>query len=401
MHKDTIIIEAGRPRSDGPVTVNVPVQRASTVLFPSLAAYEAAAGEKYTAPRYGRHGTQTTFALQEAVAELEGGYRSIALPSGVAAISSTLTAVAKPGSHLLVCDNVFGPTRTFCETHLRPIGVDITYFASAAGAEIAELFKDNTVAVYCESPGSLTFEMQDIPAIAVIAHERGALVIHDATWATPYFFRSFERGVDISIHAATKYIVGHSDVMMGIVVCSEQTWKIVRPVVASFGFSTSADDAYLALRGLRTLAVRLERHQSSALKVANFLESHDRVEHVLYPALPSDPGNAIWRRDFTGASGLLGCRIRASESDVRTMIDNLRLFGIGSSWGGYESLATPQNPRRTFATPEANGVLIRIHVGLENPDDLLEDLERGLSSLSAENYTAPAARSVNGSTKGF
>lgn len=381
MHKDTLIIEAGRPRSAGAVPVNVPVQRASTILFPTLRDYEDAGAAKYTALRYGRHGTQTAFALQEAVAELEGGYRAIALPSGVAAISATLIAVARPGTHLLVCDNVFAPTRSFCETHLRPMGVDITYFPPAAGAGIGELFREETVAVYCESPGSQTFEMQDIPAIAEAAHRRGALVIHDGTWATPYFFPSFARGVDISIHAATKYIGGHSDVMMGIVVCSEEAWKTVRPVVAGFGFSVSADDAYLALRGLRTLAVRMERHQASALRVATFLEGHERVARVLYPALSSDPGHRIWKRDFTGASGLMGCRIRAGDDDVRTMIDNLRLFGIGSSWGGYESLATPQKPRRSFPLPEDGGVLVRIHIGLENPDDLLEDLRRGLDSL--------------------
>lgn len=381
MRKDTIIIEAGRPRVSGASPVNTPVQRASTVLFPTLEAYEAAGAEKFTALRYGRHGTQTTFALQDALAELEGGFRSIMLPSGVAAISATLMAIAKPGSHILVCDNVFAPTRKFCENHLRRIGVDITYFPSTAGAEIAELFRNETVAVYCESPGSLTFEMQDIPAIAAVAHQRGALVIHDGTWATPYLFAAFEHGVDISIHAATKYIVGHSDVMMGVVTCSEAAWPMIRPIVAEFGFATSADDAYLALRGLRTLAVRLERHQSSALKVAAFLERHERVARVLYPALPSDPGYEIWKRDFTGASGLMGCRIRAREADVRNMIDNLRLFGIGSSWGGYESLATPQKPHRSFPLPDNGDVLIRLHIGLENPDDLLEDLRRGLDML--------------------
>jgi len=385
VRKDTKLVEAGRSAGPGASPVNPVVQRASTIVFPTLDAYEAAGRNKYSTLRYGRHGTSTVFALQDAMAEIEGGFRAIALPSGVAAISATLMALAGPGSHLLVSDAVYGATRSFCDGHLRQIGVAVTYYDPAIGAGIEALFRPETVAVYCESPGTATFEMQDIPAIAAVAHRRGALVVHDNTWATPYFFPSFERGVDVSIHAATKYIVGHSDAMMGVIVCTEDAWSRIRPVTAELGYAVSADDAYLALRGLRTLAVRLVRHQSTAMAVTRFLTDHPRVTRVLYPALAGDPGHAVWKRDFTGASGLFGLRVDASRQAVRDMADGLRLFGIGSSWGGYESLVTLPQPARSVgnaadaAHPE--GILVRLHVGLEDPADLIEDLARNLDAM--------------------
>lgn len=385
MKKDTALIQLGREHGDSPAPVNPPVMRASTILFPTIEAYEDAGAKKHTGIlRYGRHGTSTAFALQDAMAQFEGGYRSCILPSGLAAIAVALVAFAKPGSHLLVCDTVYGPTRAFCDGYLRSIGVEVTYFPADIGAGIAGLIRPDSCAVYCEAPGSCTFEMQDIPAISKAAHAAGIPLLHDNTWATPYFFDSFSKGVDVSIHAATKYIVGHSDAMLGVVVCSEATWQTVRNVIGTFGYSASADDCYLALRGLRTLGLRLQRHQESALKVATWLEGHELVERVLHPGLRSDPGHAIWKRDFTGASGLFGFVLKTSDRDVATAFANsLRHFGIGSSWGGYESLVTLPQPARTIASAAGSGALVRLHVGLEDPDDLIQDLERGLHLIGS------------------
>lgn len=383
MRKDTSLIHLGRDHGDNPTSVNPPVMRASTILFPTLEAYEEAGARKYTNTlRYGRHGTSTSFALQEAMTKLEGGYGSCVLPSGLAAIASVLTAFAKPGSHLLVCDTVYGPTRAFCDGHLRSIGVEVTYFAAGICDGIAELIRPNSCAIYCEAPGSCTFEMQDIPAISKAARAAGIPVLHDNTWATPYYFDSFAKGVDVSIHAATKYIVGHSDAMLGIVVCNEATWQTVRGVVGAFGYAASADDCYLALRGLRTLGLRLQRHQESALKLASWLEGHEAVARVLHPGLPSNAGHAIWKRDFTGASGLFGVVLKTGDRAAATAFANsLEHFGIGSSWGGYESLVTLPQPTRTIEPVSPGGVLVRLHVGLEDPEDLIEDLDRGLALL--------------------
>ncbi|MEW5422193.1 cystathionine beta-lyase [Amorphus sp. 3PC139-8] len=384
MKTDTKIARLGRPHAkDGPVSVNPPVVRASTVLFPDMETYDAAGKEKYTTLRYGRHGTPTAFALADAVAELEGGYRAIVLPSGLAAISATLLAYARPGTHLLVTDNVYGPTRNLCDSYLRELGVDVEYFPPRIGADIAARVRPETVAIYCESPGSATFELEDIPAIASVAAGHGIPLINDNTWATPLLFPSFERGVDISIHAGTKYIVGHSDAMLGIVVCSEATWGTVRNLVGLLGYSTSSDDCYLALRGLRTMALRLERHQANALKVARWLEQRPEVTAVHYPALESHPDHALWKRDFRGASGLFAFTLASDDhAAVVRFADGLRYFGIGSSWGGFESLVTLPHPKREHDALPEGGSLVRLHVGLEDPDDLIADLEAGLTALS-------------------
>ena len=309
----------------------------------------------------------------------------MALPSGLAAIVAALVPFVKKDAHILMVDSVYGPARNFCEKRLRPLGVDIEYYDPLAGGAIAKLIRPNTTAIYCEAPGSLTFEMQDIPAIAAAAHAKNIPVLADNTWGTPYFFRSFEHGVDVSIHAGTKYIVGHSDALMGLVVTNEKYWLPVRHAVADYGFSVSPDDCYLALRGLRTIGVRMRHQQESALKIARWLKTRPEVLRVLYPALESDPGHALWKRDFQGAASLFAVILKpVPDAAVADMIDELKLFGIGSSWGGFESLCIRANPARvrTATKWSPGGPLIRLHIGLEDADDLIADLERGLARLA-------------------
>jgi cystathionine beta-lyase len=384
MRPDTITAHAGRDprRFDG--AVNTPVFRASTVLFPDLASYQGRDPDDYKVMRYGIYGTPTTFALEEAVAQLEGGHAAVALPSGLAAIVAALSAFAQSGAHMLIVDSVYWPTRNFCDRRLRRLGVEIEYYDPTIGAAIAGLIRPNTSVVFCECPGSLTFEMQDIPAIAAAAHAKGVAVLADTTWGTPYFFRAFEHGVDIAIHAGTKYISGHSDVLMGLIVTNEQYWLTLRRAVADYGYCVSPDDCYLALRGLRTIGVRMRHQQQSALRIARWLQARPEVLRVLYPALEGDPGHAIWKRDFSGAASLFGVILKpASDRAVAALIDSLELFGIGSSWGGFESLAIRADPGkyRSASKWDPGGPLLRLHIGLEDPDDLLADLERGLARL--------------------
>lgn len=384
MKRDTLVTHAGRDpqRFDG--AVNTPVVRASTVLFPDVASYERRSPDDFKMMRYGIYGTPTTFALEEAVAQLEGGHAAVALPSGLAAIVSALAAYAHAGAHMLIADSVYQPTRNFCDQRMRPLGVDIEYYDPLIGAGIAGMIRPETTVVFCEAPGSHTFEMQDIPAIAAAAHAKGVAVLADTTWGTPYFFRAFEHGVDVSIHAGTKYISGHSDVMMGIIVTNEQHWLKVRRAVADYGYCVSPDDCYLALRGLRTIGVRMRAQQQSAIRIARWLQARPEVLRVLYPALEGDPGHAIWKRDFSGAASLFGVVLKpASERAVAALIDALRLFGIGSSWGGFESLAIRAYPEKYRSASKWNpgGPLLRLHVGLEDPDDLLADLEQGFAQM--------------------
>jgi len=384
MKKDTLLARAGRDPAACQGMVNTPVYRTSTVLFPDLASYESREGDDYKKVRYGLYGTPTTFALEDALARMEGGHAAVAVPSGLAAITAALCAYLKSGDHVLVPDSVYTPTRTFCDKRLAPNGVEVQYYDPLVGAGIAPLLKDNTKAVFCESPGSLSFEMQDIPAIAEAAHRRGVAVLADNTWGTPYFFPAFEKGVDVSIHAITKYIAGHSDVVMGSIATNEANWLTVRRAVAQYGFGVSPDDCYLALRGLRTLGVRMRQQMANALRVANWLQAHPRVVRVLYPALESDPGHTIWKRDFTGAASLFSFVMRpASEERVAAFVNALQHFGIGSSWGGFESLAIVARVERyrSVTTWNPGGPAIRLHIGLEDPDDLIADLERGFHAL--------------------
>jgi cystathionine beta-lyase len=382
MRRDTVLGHAGRApeRFDG--AVNVPVIRASTVLFPSVDAHEGA--DKFTGVRYGRYGTTTRFALEEALAEVEGAHRVAAVSSGLAAIAVSLLAFARNGDHILVADSVYGPTRHFCDKRLVANGVQVEYYDPHVGGEIAKLFRPNTRLVFCESPGSLTFEMQDVPAIGRAAHEKGIVVLADNTWATPYFFRPFEKGIDVSIHSATKYIVGHADVIMGTVGAGEKHWRVIRETAADYGYTASPDDCYLALRGLRTLGPRVKQQMRSALEVAHWLKARPEVARVLYPALEDDPGHALWKRDMTGAASLFGVELKSVPDDaVRAMVNALKLFGHGASWGGFESLVTWPDPAKIrTATRWQAGPLLRLHVGLEDPADLIADLEAGLGELN-------------------
>jgi len=385
---DTLITHAGnRPREHRGI-INPPVYHASTVLFPTVAALEESVRHLNEPGRvhYGRYGTPTTFAFEEAVAQLEGGAQAVALPSGLAAITVALTSFLKTGDHLLMVDTVYSPARRFCTGPLVRFGVDTTFYDPRIGAGIADLIRPNTRIVYLESPGSLTFEVQDVRAIAAVARASGALVVLDNTWATPLFFKPFEHGVDISIHAATKYIVGHSDAMLGVVITNDALFPTIKSTAHAFGHAAAPDDCYLGLRGLRTLGVRMRRHQETGLILARWLRERPEVARVLHPALPEDPGHALWKRDFTGASGLFGVVLKpVTKTALAAMLDGLELFGMGFSWGGYESLILPVRPEttRTATKWEEPGPTLRIHAGLEDPEDLIADLARGFDRLAA------------------
>ena len=386
MKKDTLLTHVGRDPGRYSGMVNTPIFRTSTVIHPNLASYERRPAEGEKVVRYGRYGTPTTFAFEEAVAQMEGGFRAAAVPSGLAAMTAALCAFVKTGDHLLVTDSVYGPTRNFCEKQLRRNGVEVEYYDPLIGARIGTLMKPKTRAVFCEAPGSLTFEMQDIPAIAAAAHAHGAVVLADNTWGTPYFFRSFERGVDVSLHAATKYIAGHSDVMLGVVVANEKCWLPVRRTITEYGYSTSPDDCYLALRGFRTIGVRMKQQMASALRVAKWLQGRGEVSKVIYPALEDDAGYAIWKRDFDGAASLFAFVLKPiPDAAVAAFVDSLKLFGIGSSWGGFESLVTVihADALRTVTKWTPGGPALRLHIGLEDCEDLIADLERAFAALSA------------------
>jgi cystathionine beta-lyase len=338
--------------------------------------------------QYGRHGTPTTRALQDVLMALEGPQcAGVGLaPSGLAAISTTLLAVAKAGDHILVCDNAYRPTRNFCNGLLARYGVETGYYAPLIGGAIEKLFRPNTRAVVIEAPGSQTFEMPDIPAIAAAAHARGALVIDDNTWATPLYHRSLELGVDISMQAGTKYVGGHSDIMFGTISANAKAWPIIAENIRLLGVCAGPDDVYLALRGIRTLSVRLAQHHRSGLEMARWLEARPEVLKVLHPGLESDPGHAIWKRDFTGASGLFSIVLKPKpQAAVDAMLNSLTLFGMGFSWGGFESLAIPFDcaTYRTATTWAPGGPTLRLHIGLENTDDLKADLDRGFAVLNA------------------
>ena len=390
MKDETLIVTAGRDPERHFGAVNVPVVRTSTVLYPTVADLEERRNP--SGMTYGRGGTPTTFALERAMAALEGGAGATVVGSGKAAVVLTLTALTKAGDHLLMVDSAYAPTRAYCDQVLTRFGVETTYYDPLIGAGIKALIRPNTRIVFCESPGSLTFEVQDVPAIAEAAHRRGALVCLDNTWGTPLLFKAFEHGVDVSIHAGTKYIGGHSDIMIGIVTAATETLHgSLRAGLGQFGAPASPDDCYLALRGLRTLSVRLERHQANALELATWLRGRPEVARVLCPALDDDPGHELWKRDFRGACGLFGVVLQpCSEAAVAAMLDGLELFGMGYSWGGYESLIIPTQPGRyrTATTWRAEGPSLRVHAGLEDPEDLIADLERGFARLRAHDAAA-------------
>lgn len=382
----TQVVHLGRDPEAYQGAVSTPVFRASTILFPTVADLEAAARGAYQGLSYGLHGLPTVRDLQSAIATLEGGHAALAVPSGLTATTLPLIALLSTGDHLLMVDSVYGPTRRFCEHHLRRNGIEVSYYDPVMGRDIARLFQPNTRVVFTESPGSLTFEVQDIAAIADVAHAHGARVVLDNTWATPLGFRSFDHGVDVSVHAATKYIGGHSDVLLGVVVGNVDAYPALQRLWTDMGVTASSDDAFLGLRGLRTLAVRLTQHQKSALAVATWLRDRPEVDEVLYPALPGARGHELWRRDFRAASGLFGVILKPVGKDrIAAMLDHMRLFRMGWSWGGFESLIIPTFPERLRTATEwrCAGPCLRLHIGLEDVNDLMADLSEGFARLGA------------------
>lgn len=381
---DTRLVHAGRSPEDYQGAVNPPAFRTSTVVAPTVRELNARGGKRFDhVMTYGRHGTPTTFALEDAVAEIEGGSHCISVGSGLAAITATLTALLSAGDHLLMVDSVYGPTRTFCDQVLARLGVATTYYDPAAdGAALAALMRPETKVVFAESPGSHTFEIQDIPALAEAAHAGGAVLVMDNTWGL-LSFQPFTKGVDVSVQAATKYIVGHSDAMLGTITCADRDLFLrIRTSVALFGYAAGSEEAWLGLRGLRTLGVRLRQQFDSGLRVAAWLKSRPEVARVLHPALPDHPGHALWKRDFTGGCGLFGIELKpVPEAAVEAMLDGYDLFALGYSWGGFESLVVPTHVQRTAAGWPFNGPLVRYHVGLEDPADLIADLDRGFDRL--------------------
>lgn len=388
---DTRIVTGGRRKALTGAVVNPPVWRASTHLYEDVAALEA--GDKTNEDGrffYGRRGAPTQWSLAEALTELEpGAYGTMLYSSGVAAISCALLSILQPGDVLLMSDNAYDPSRSFAQGFLKRWGVETRFFNPSIGAGISEQFCDRTRAILLESPGSLTFEISDIPAIcaAAKAHKgtREIVTLLDNTWATPYFFTALEKGVDMTILAATKYVVGHSDVMAGSVTATQRHWQALRSTTQTLGQVLSPDDAYLAARGLRTMAVRLKAHEASALDIAHWLAARPEVSTVLHPALPSCPGHDIWQRDFTGSSGLFSFVLKCDWNEAAKFVDALDLFGIGYSWGGFESLAVPKRPEKYRSATQwaCDGTVIRLQIGLEDVEDLKADLERGFAAFAA------------------
>jgi len=390
MRDETKTTRAGRHPERSHGTVNPPVYHASTVLSQTLAEYEQKRrdwiAETPGVYYYGRHGTPTTESLQEAIAELEGGHRTVVYPSGLAACAGALLCGLSAGDHLLMADSVYAPTRNFAKRVLNRYGVETTFFDPLAAEGIEAMFRPNTRMVYLESPGSLTFEVQDVPAIARVARARGALVAIDNTWATPLYFKPFAHGVDLSVQSATKYIVGHSDAMIGTVTATREAWPRLKALTYDLGQTAGPDDVYLAQRGLRTMAVRLRQHWETGVALAQWIARQPEVERVLHPALPGDPGHELWRRDFLGASGLFGVVLKpVSPAAFAAFVDGLELYGLGASWGGFESLIAPFHPNefRTATRWPYPGPCFRIHAGLEHVDDLVGDLDEGFKRLRA------------------
>ena len=386
MKQRTRLAKKGRTAYNNPGIVNLPVARASTVTFQSVAEMESVQ-KRFDAddrvPTYGIVNMPLRVAFEELMVELEGGYRAATFPSGLAANVAAILTCAGAGDHILVTDSVYQPVRKVGNRTFQRLGIEATYYDPLIGAGIAELMRPNTKVVYVESPGSHTFEVQDIPAIAKVAHERGAAVINDNAWATGLFYRSFEHGADLVVQPATKYPGGHSDVLIGAVVASEEWWPRLRDTSRDMGQMASPDDIFLTIRGMRTLETRLKAHEKSALEIARKLQAHPKVKRVLYPALESDPGHAIWKRDYLGATGLFGLElVETPKEKVDGFLDGLECFALGYSWGGFDSLAVPQNIRNSRTVrPWTGGPLIRLQIGLEDPQDLFEDLAKGLEKI--------------------
>ena len=384
MKENTTIATVGLDPFSNHGVINPPVYHASTILFPTLAEWRASRDYNYSGVRYGRSGTPTSFALQDAVAELEGGFRSLVTACGAGAVCTVLLSFADAGDHILVADTVYGPTRRICQDLLIRFGIEATFYDPMIGAGIADLMRPNTKLVYLESPGTMTFEVQDVPAITAAAHGGGAVTVFDNTWSSPLYFKPFKHGADVSIQAATKYISGHSDIMLGLITATEAVFPKIQSNTLMLGHCAGPDDCYLALRGLRTLGVRLARHQDSALAMAHWLADRPEVSRVMHPALPDHPGHEFWKRDFLGSSGLFGFVLNPiPEAALAAMLDGMKLFHMGASWGGFESLLIPANIEnmRTATVWDDPGQAMRIHVGLEDVEDLKADLEAGFERL--------------------
>ena len=380
---DTKLVHGGRRKEWLGGMVNVPVSRTSTVLFDTVAELQGSYPPQDGALSYGRNGTPTAWSLSEALSELEPGAAGTRLlPSGAAAVAFALSSVLEPGDELLMVDSVYGPSRLFCEAVLKPHGIATRYYDPLSGpAEIAALLTPTTRAIFMESPGSLTFEIQDVPGICALAKERGLVALLDNTWATPLLFPALSHGVDLSILACTKYVAGHADVMLGSVTATAAYWDKLSRTAQLYGQYVSPDDAFLAARGLRTMGIRLRRHEESGLIVAHWLAEQPRVATVLHPAFETCPGHQYWRRDFTGSSGLFSIVLKdADYAAAVRLVESLQLFGIGFSWGGFESLAIPVDSKRTVSRAPT-GPIVRLHVGLEDPDDLIADLAQGLAQI--------------------
>ena len=388
IHPDTKLVHGGRRKEWLRGMVNVPVSRTSTVLFESVREMHSGYPPRDGRLSYGRNGTWTQWSLAEALTELEPGAAGTQLfPSGSAAVSIALTSVLSPGDELLMVDSAYAPTRHFCDRELKRLGVTTRYYDPVTPAdELHEMLSDRTRAIFMESPGSLTFEVQDVPGICAVAKERGIATLLDNTWATSFFFTAIQKGVDLSIVACTKYISGHSDLMMGAVTAAPSQIESLIRTGRSFGQYVSPDDAYLAARGLRTLGVRLRQHELSAVKIAHWLKDQPQVARILHPAFAECPGHECWKRDFTGSSGLFTFALNGGDRAARDrLVESLDLFGIGYSWGGFESLAVPADPDpvRTVSDRDYGGPLVRLHIGLEDPDDLVADLAQALARYPA------------------
>lgn len=382
MKDDTRLVHSGRHPHQHDGMVNVPVHRGSTILHESLEALEGAT-QAYS---YGRRATPTTRALEESIRSLEGGARTLLTPSGLSACTAAISAFVGSGDHLLMVDSVYGPTRAFCNSVLKHAGGETTYYApTITPEELRALIRPNTKALFLESPGSGTFEVQDVPGLAEVARAHGVAVLVDNTWATPLLFKPLAHGADVAILAATKYVVGHADALIGTLTMPEASVKPVLDYHGRSGLTCAADEVYLAQRGLRTLSVRLERHQATGLKLAEFFRGRPEVARVLHPAFEDHPGHAIWRRDFKGASGLFGVELKpVGSGPVAAFFNGLQLFGMGWSWGGFESLAVTTKLDRTVPGGyRPAGPLLRFHAGLEDPDDLIADLTDGFARLNA------------------
>lgn len=382
---DTLVVTAGRDPHANFGVVNPPVYHASTILYPDYKSLK----ERDMPFTYGRRGTPTTAALQSAITAIEGGYNTALTPSGLSGVTTALMAHLTCGDHLLVTDSAYGPTRSFCDKMLPRMGVEVSYYDPCIGAGIADLMHPNTKVIFLESPGSNSFEIQDVPAIVAAAHAGGALVIADNTYGAGYYYKPLAHGVDVSVQAVTKYLCGHSDVMMGSITTTQAAWAATIAAHGTIGQSVAPDDAYLVLRGIRTLGARLERHMKTGIMLASWLEGRAEVQRVLHPALESHPQHALWKRDFTGACGLFSFIMKPCSDDaLAAFFDTVELYGMGYSWGGYESLIIPQDmkPYRSATSGDFGGQLIRIHAGLEDPADLIEDLERAFAAFNAVDH---------------